>query len=166
MQFAARLLDGSAEVTAISHNTKRKDDALQMGATRFLDTSDAQAVKQHARYFDYLLCTANGKSQDYSAWLSLLRLQGTFCTVGLPATPMPISAFSLTSAQVAVTGSSLASIKEIKEMIAFVAAHPDCRPIIEQRKMSEANEGLQRLRDGQVRYRVVLHNEGVSESSA
>jgi len=69
IMWASKLLDGSAEVTAISHNSKKKDEALKMGATRFLDTSDKKQLKQHARYFDYVLCTANGKGQDYSMWL-------------------------------------------------------------------------------------------------
>jgi len=69
VMFASKLLDGSAEVTAISHNDKKKDEAMKLGATRFLDTSNKEQVKEHARYFDYILCTANGKGQDYNAWL-------------------------------------------------------------------------------------------------
>ena len=69
IMWASKLLDGSAEVTAISHNSKKKEEALKLGATRFLDTGDKEQMKAHARYFDYILCTANGKGQDYSNWI-------------------------------------------------------------------------------------------------
>jgi hypothetical protein len=72
--FASKLQDGTAEVTAISHNSKKKDDALKMGAKHFLDTSNPEQLKAAARSFDYVLCTANGKQQDYNAWLSTIKL--------------------------------------------------------------------------------------------
>jgi alcohol dehydrogenase (NADP+) len=77
VMFASKLLDGSAEVTAISHNSKKKDDALKMGAKHFLDTSNQEQLKAAARSFDYVLCTANGKQQDYNAWLSTIKLSVT-----------------------------------------------------------------------------------------
>jgi alcohol dehydrogenase (NADP+) len=48
--FASKLQDGSAEVTAISHNSKKKDDALKMGAKHFLDTSNQEHLKAAARF--------------------------------------------------------------------------------------------------------------------
>jgi len=157
VMFASKLQDGSAEVTAISHNSKKKDDALKMGAKHFLDTSNQEQLKAAARSFDYVLCTANGKQQDYNAWLSTIKLGGTFCTVGLPEEPIPIHAFSLMGAQVNFTASGIGSIDEIKAMLEFADKH-NVRPIIERFPMEKANEGIKKLRDGSVRYRVVLEN--------
>ncbi len=76
VMFASKLLGGSAEVTAISHNSRKREESRKLGATKFIDTSDAEAMKKHARYFDYILCTANGQGQDYNNWLSLIKLYG------------------------------------------------------------------------------------------
>lgn len=157
VMFASKLQNGSAEVTAVSHNSKKKDAALAMGAKAFLDTSDAEQVKAAFRKFDLVLCTANGKGQDYNTWLSTITLGGTFCTVGLPEEPMQIAAFALMGAQVNLTASGIGSIGEIEQMLAFADKH-NVRPIIQRFPMDKVNEGIKSVRDGSVRFRVVLEN--------
>jgi D-arabinose 1-dehydrogenase-like Zn-dependent alcohol dehydrogenase len=88
---------------------------------------------------------------------STIRLDGTFCTVGLPEEPMQINAFSLLGAQVNFTASGIGSLDEIKAMLAFADKH-NVRPVIQRRPMAEANEGIASVRDGSVRFRVVLEN--------
>jgi D-arabinose 1-dehydrogenase-like Zn-dependent alcohol dehydrogenase len=60
-------------------------------------------------------------------------------------------------AQVNFTASGIGSIDEIKAMLDFADKH-NVRPIIERIPMDKANEGIKKLRDGSVRYRVVLEN--------
>lgn len=157
VMFASKLQNGSCEVTAISHNSKKKEAALSMGATKFLDTSDEEAVKQHFRYFDYVLTTANGSDMDVSKWMSMVRLGGGCCTVGIPEAPFRIAAFSLLGARINFTASSIGSIAEIESMLKFCSEH-NVRPIIERMPMEKANEGIAKVRDGSVRFRVVLEN--------
>ena len=88
---------------------------------------------------------------------STIRLGGTFCTVGLPEDPIPIAAFSLLGAQVNFTASGIGSLQEIRDMLAFAAKH-NVRPIIQRMPMDKANEGIKTVRDGSVRFRVVLEN--------
>jgi len=157
VKFASKMFDGKLDVTAISHNDKKKDDALAMGAKHFLNTGDKEQLKAAAKSFDVLLCTANGKDQDYATWLTLLKFQGTFCMVGAPEVPMPIPVFPLLLGQLHVTGSLIGSIAEVKTMLEFADKH-NVRPIIERLPMSQANEGIKRVREGKARYRVVLEN--------
>jgi D-arabinose 1-dehydrogenase-like Zn-dependent alcohol dehydrogenase len=157
VMFAAKLLGGSAEVTAISHNEKKKEEALKMGAKYFLNTSDPAQLAAAFRSFDFVLSTANGSSMDLANWLSIVNLAGTFCTVGLPEEPLSIPAFAMMGAQIKVTASGIGSRKEIEEMLAFSAEH-NVRPIIQTMPMAEANAGIQKVRDGSVRFRVVLEN--------
>src|SRR5262249_23687938 len=114
-------------------------------------------VKAAFRSFDLVLSTANGTSLDLASWLSMVAFQGVWCTVGLPDTPLQISAFSLTAGLIKVTGSSIGGIDDIKEMLSF-CAEKGVRPIIEKLPMAQANEGIKRMREGAVRYRVVLEN--------
>ena len=157
VMFASKLQNGSAEVTAISHNAKKKSEALAMGAKHFLDTSDKAAVKAAFRSFDLVLCTANGKAQDYTNWLSTVKFAGTFCMVAAPEEALTISAFSVIGSQINFTGSLIGSIQEIEQMLAFSEKH-GIRPIIEKMPMDKANEGIKKVRDGSVRFRVVLEN--------
>ncbi len=195
VMWASKMQAGSCEVVAISHNARKRDEALAMGAKAFLDTSDPVAVKQAARSFDLLLCTANGKGQDYNNWLALLKLSviqrnhcrnscgialggarlryvadscfvrvcvdvfsgGVFCMVGAPEVPMELSAFSLLQGRPHVTGSAIGSIDEVKEMLQFAVTH-NIRPIIECLPMDKVNDGIKKMRDGNVRFRVVLEN--------
>jgi alcohol dehydrogenase (NADP+) len=157
VMYAAKLLGGSAEVTAVSHNSKKKDEALKMGAKYFLDTSDKAALKAAFRTFDFVLSTANGSKMDLGNWLSTVKLAGTFCTVGLPEEPLQVHAFSLMGAQINLTASGIGSRKEIEQMLEFSAKH-NVRPIIEKLPMEKANDGIKKVRDGSVRFRVVLEN--------
>jgi len=54
-----------------------------------------------------------------------------------------------------VTGSSIGSTKEIKEMLEF-ASKNDVRPWIELLPMSKVNEGIKKVQDNDVKFRVVL----------
>jgi len=157
IMWASKMLDGAIEVTAISHNSKKKDDALKMGAKYFIDTSDKDQLKSAFRKFDYILSTANGTDMDLANWLSMVKLDGTFCTVGIPEEPLKIPAFALLGAQVNATASGIGSIEDIKQMLEFAAKH-NVRPIIERLPMEKANEGIKKMRDGTVRFRVVLEN--------
>jgi len=70
---------------------------------------------------------------------------------------MSIHAFTLLGAQASVTASAIGSIDEIKSMLEFAAKH-NIRPVIQQFKMADANKGIASVRDGSVRFRVVLEN--------
>ena len=83
--------------------------------------------------------------------------RGTICSLGVPNVPVQFGMHSVLQAQVNFTGSSIGSIAEIKDMLEF-AAKNNVRPIIETLPMEKANEGLAKVRDGSVRFRVVLEN--------
>ena len=42
LQFASKMQDGSAIVTAISHNARKREESMKLGATKFLDTSSGK----------------------------------------------------------------------------------------------------------------------------
>jgi len=155
--FARKLHNGSCHVTAVSHNSKKREEALAMGADSFLDTSDENALKAAFRSFDVVIATANGKGQDWENWMSTVALHGTFCVVGLPEDKIAFNVFSLTTGEINFTGSGIGSPDEIRHMLKFAAEH-NVRPIIENLPMDQANQGLKRVREGTVRFRVVLEN--------
>ena len=148
---------GQVDVTAISQSSRKKDDALSMGATSYLDMSNKDSVAAAKRQFDVILCTADGDNKSMADWLALVKFDGTFIMVGAPNKPLEISIFSLMPTRVKVVASFIGSIKEIDEMLAL-AAEKKVYPIIERLPMDQANEGIKRVRESTVRYRVVLEN--------
>jgi len=155
LQFAAAL---GADVTAISHSARKKDDALKMGASHFIETANEKQVAEAARRFDVLLCTANGSGNNYKEWISMLAPRGRFIMVGMPdglTLPLPIA--NIASVEGEYISSMVGSPHVIKEMLEFAAKH-NVKPWIEKMPMSEAAKGIEKVRANNVRYRVVLCN--------
>ena len=161
VMWASKLQDGKCEVTAISHNDKRRDDALRLGAHKFLDTSDEKAVKAAKRTFDFILGTADAGQKDMENWLSMLKVGGSLCQVGLPSEPFPINPFVLLESAVKFTSSCIGSIKDMEEMLQFAAKH-DVQPWIETMAMEKVNEAIKKFRNKEVHFRIVLVNSNVN----
>ncbi|KAE9058705.1 hypothetical protein PF010_g30899 [Phytophthora fragariae] len=80
--------------------------------------------------------------------------------VGLPNDDVKFSPFFIVPRAVRVRGScigSIGSIQDIKDMLEL-ASKENVRPMIQKLPMSKVNEGLDMVRDGRVRYRVVFEN--------
>ncbi|KAF1783072.1 NAD(P)-binding domain [Phytophthora cactorum] len=67
------------------------------------------------------------------------------------------NAFHVVAKGAKFVGSNIGSIQNIKEMLE-VASKMNVRPVIQKLPMNRVNEGLQMMRNGSVRYRVVLEN--------
>jgi D-arabinose 1-dehydrogenase-like Zn-dependent alcohol dehydrogenase len=61
----------------------------------------------------------------------------------------------LIGGQKAIVGSAIGGRPMMKEMLQFAAEH-DVRPRIETLPMDEVNEGVSKVENNEVRYRVVL----------
>jgi alcohol/geraniol dehydrogenase (NADP+) len=142
-----------ADVIAFDSDMSRAELATSLGASEMLDargTLPREAV-------DLLLVTTHA-ALDFSAWLSVVRLEGTMCLVGVPPGPVVVDADGLLDGQKTVTGSVVGSPGTMREMLAFAAAH-GVTPVIETAPLSRANDAVDRLREGRVRMRVVLEQD-------
>jgi len=84
--FAAAL---GAEVYAISHSPHKKEDALQLGAKHFIDTSRKDWHKPYAFTFDFIINTADATHKfNLSDYFSTLKVMGKFHNVGMPDHPI------------------------------------------------------------------------------
>jgi len=156
LQFAAAM---GADVTAISTSTRKKEDASKLGAKHFLVSTDENQMKEYARRFDVILCTANGQGNDYKSWLGLLAPRGKFINVGMPdGLNIPISMGAIGGVEGEFVASMIGPPHVIKEMLEFAADH-NIAPWVEKMPMSSCNEGIEKVRNNNVKYRVVLCNE-------
>lgn len=152
--FAAAM---GAEVTAFSHGTSKKEDALKMGATHYVVTDDkGEWAKPLKGYFDLIISTRNDTKLPLDSFLSTLYVHGKFVSVGLPEGNWDgIHPFSLLGNSCFLGGSHIGNKKEAIEMLKL-AADEKVYPWIQVMPMSQALKAIDALEDGSVRYRSVL----------
>jgi alcohol dehydrogenase (NADP+) len=155
-----------AEVTAISHNDKKKVDAEKMGASKFIVADDAgEWAKEYKGYFDLIISTRNDASMPLSHFLGTLAVRGQLISVGLPHAPWTgIHAFNLALNASSLSGSHLGSKTEVEEMLQL-AADKGIKTWIQVLPMSKATEAFKAIETGSVRYRTVLKCDLHEESA-
>ncbi len=143
-----------AEVTVLSQTLKKKDDGLQFGADNYYATSDPETFEKLGRSFDLIINTVSAKI-DISAYLSLLKLDGTLVNVGAPAEPLSLNVFSLIGHRRSFAGSMIGGIRETQEMLNFCAEH-SIAPKIEVISADKIDEAYERVLASDVKYRFVI----------
>ena len=142
-----------AEVTVLSRTADKTSDALALGATRLLVTTDDEQLTAAASSFDLIL-DAISAPHDLEPLLRLLALDGTLSVVGLPMpTTVPLSV--LGRARRNLSSSGTGGTKHTAELLTFCAEH-GISADIELLPSSQVGEALARLETGDVRYRFVL----------
>ncbi|MGC3944869.1 MAG: NAD(P)-dependent alcohol dehydrogenase [Chryseolinea sp.] len=143
-----------ADVTVISTSPHKEEAAKQLGAHHFVVSKDEQQMKSVFHSFDFILDTVSG-NQDITPYLGLLRTNGTYINVGLPAKPWEISSFSVVVGNKSITGSGAGGLKETQDMLDFCAEH-NIVSDIELIDIKNINHAFERLEKGDVRYRFVI----------
>lgn len=144
------------EVTAFSATPGKKKEAMDLGAHRILNSKDTEALKANDATLDFIISTVP-VDLDWGAYLEVLRPEGKLCIVGVPQSPLSIPAFPLIMGRKTVCGSPIGGRGDIETMLAFAARHG----IVAQTEsfaMNEVNPAMDRVRNNQARYRIVLKN--------
>jgi uncharacterized zinc-type alcohol dehydrogenase-like protein len=147
------------EVTALSSSPAKEQEALTLGAERFVVTGDRSRMRALDFEFDVVLCTAHG-GVNWDEQIGLLEKRGRLVLVGFPEVTMDPT--DLVAHEVSITGSFLANHTTMREMLSFADDH-GIAPRLEHLPMGRVNEAIERLKANRVRYRVVLDRveEGV-----
>jgi alcohol dehydrogenase (NADP+) len=81
---------GCDEIVAISRTNTKKEDALKMGATKFIATDEERDwATNHASTLDLIVSTVSSPKMPIQEYLGLLRLRGQFVQVGAPEDNIP-----------------------------------------------------------------------------
>lgn len=153
LQFARTF---GAEVTAFSTSPAKEEEALALGAHRFVHSRETKALRAVEGSQDLILSTVNAE-QEWGAYVAALRPHGTLCLVGVPPKPLTLSALPLIAKGRCVCGSGTGSPARIAEMLDVAARHR-IGARTESFPMAEANQALDKVRKNHVRYRAVLVN--------
>lgn len=144
------------EVTVISTSSNKEELARKLGATKFVVSKDPEQVKNALNSLDFIIDTvAFEKPMDL--YLSLLKPNGVFVTVGLPesSTKLSFPPASVIFKRKTVVGSLVGSIKEMEDMFEF-CAQKEVYPMIELMDAPEINKAFDRLKKNDVKFRFVL----------
>ena len=144
------------EVTAFSATPGKEKEAKDFGAHRVLNSRNPEVLKANTGTQDFIISTVPA-DLDWGAYLDVLRPEGQLCMVGVPQSAISIPAFPLIAARKSVRGSPIGSRGDIETMLAFAARH-GIEAQTESFAMSEVNPAMDRVRNNQARYRVVLKN--------
>ena len=60
--------------------------------------------------------------------------------------------------QLALVGSGIGGSIDMKEMLQFVSNHKETLPIVETMPMNEINNAIERVKAGNVRFRMIVEN--------
>lgn len=153
LQFARAF---GAEVTAFSTSPAKEDEAMELGAHRFVNSRESKALKAVEGSLDLILSTINA-TQDWNAHMAALRPHGSLCLVGVPPAPVSVAAYPMIAGARCVRGSNTGGPGLIEEMLDVASRHRVAART-ENFRMAQANQALARVRKNHVRYRAVLGN--------
>ncbi|KAI8323278.1 putative mannitol dehydrogenase [Martensiomyces pterosporus] len=159
IQYAHAL---GAEVVAFSHSPNKREQALGLGASIFVDTSKKEEVDAVRQSLNFLFITSNSKANQYNEFVSWMDFEGTIVLLALPEGNLTFSPFDFVRTEVSITGSMIGGVEIIRKTLAFAVEH-NIRPIIERYPIAKVNEALEHMDAGKARYRIVL--EGASSGN-
>ncbi len=137
------------ETSAISSTEEKQREAKEFGASSFYTYENPPSGMQ----FHYILCTVDVEL-DWNLVLSWLKPNGVLCLVSRPKT-FHFDSAMIVSTQRSISGSNNANRFLVQEMLLF-AGRFQIRPKVEEMPLSEVNTALERLKNNQARYRIVL----------
>jgi len=157
VQFAAKM---GCDVVAMSRGTKKKPQAIAMGARSYIDSTNEEQLKAEAGTFDLILDTSPATG-DMSIHLPLLGPQGRYATVGVAGDgkKMQVGNSDVLFMQSGVVGSMFGSISQIEDMMIFAARHGIVADY-EVMPMGKLGEAMEKLDKGEnKKMRIVLVRE-------
>jgi alcohol/geraniol dehydrogenase (NADP+) len=145
------------EVYAFSSSASKDAEEKQLGAHHIVNSRDADQLKKIAGSLDFVIVTMN-VPLEWGLYLQTLAPRGRLHFVGAVASPLGVTPVELLVGQKTISGTPMGSPATLTTMLDFCARH-NIAPITEDFPMSRVNDGLDRLRSGQARYRIVLTND-------
>ncbi|CDK27409.1 unnamed protein product [Kuraishia capsulata CBS 1993] len=149
-----------ADVTVFSRTNDKKEQALKLGADAFVATGKEGWESELFDSFDILLNCAIGLSGlNLDAFLSILKVEARFVSVGLPSVDekFNVSPHTFFSNGAHLSTSCLGSRAEALELLDLAVKH-DIRPWVEEIPLTAegVSEAMTRCWKGDVRYRFCL----------
>ena len=119
VQIAAKM---GAEVIGLGRTLAKADDALALGATDYVATTDDDAMAGLEGRFDIIISSVSD-GLDLDLMVRLLKTRGVLVEVGLPTQPATFRIGALVGRNKVIAGSNVGSLSEMQETLDFCAEH-------------------------------------------
>lgn len=163
LQYARRM---GFKVAAIGRGQDIAADALALGAHVYIDTHQEDAADALKRLGGAMaIITMIGDAAAIAAALDGLAPRGRLVLLGAGKDPLPVPAGFLVGGERSVLGSITGSPYENEKTLNF-SVLCNVRPLIETLPLERANEAYQRMRSGDVKFRMVLTMDDRRPASA
>ncbi len=143
-----------ADVTVLSSSPNKYDNAMQLGAQHFANTSNQIDMQLFANQFDIIINTVSAP-HDINSFLHMLKRDGTMVILGVPPTATEFFGFSLVGKRRNIAGSMIGGINETQEMLNYCAEH-NIMSDVEVIKIQDINIAYKRVMLADVKYRFVI----------
>lgn len=154
LQFAAKM---GCRVVALSGSSKKKDEALKLGANQFVAMGEGEVkVSDLQAPIDRLLITTSAQP-DWDALFPLMAPKSVVYPLTVSQGKLEIPYMPLLANGIAVQGSVVASRWMHRKMLEFAATH-DVKAKIETFPMTEqgVRDAISKLESGDLHFRAVL----------
>ena len=149
-----------AKVTVFSRSNNKKEDALRLGATEVVITTDPEKLLlTQSGKFDFIIDTVSAP-HDLNIYLQLLKRDGKMVLVGLPDVPPTIEVGNLIVGRRTLAGSLIGGISETQEMLDYCGTN-NIGCDIELISPSKINEAFDRTLKSDVKYRFVIDMKSI-----
>src|SRR6476646_1560719 len=143
-----------AHVVLFTTSPNKKEDAQRLGAHEVVVSKNQNEMDRHINSFNFILDTVSAQ-HDLSAYLALIKRDGTLTLVGAPEHPPAVEPFSLIFKRRQYAGSLIGGIPETQEMLDFCAKHK-LTADVEVIPIQKINEAYERMLRSDVKYRFVI----------
>ena len=154
LQYAVAL---GAEVTVFDITEEKRQDALDMGAVKYVNVNNPEELKGLDDSFRVIISTIPAK-YDPAMYIRMLRIDGEMVVLGLPSkenTPSVDISTLIWSARRKIYGSQIGGIRETQEMLDYSVAN-NIYPQVEVISIQKVDEAYEKVLAGGVKYRYVI----------
>lgn len=153
LQYARKM---GFRVIAVGRGEHIQQDVLALGAHLYVDTQKVDAVEAIRKLGGaQVILTTITDSAAASALINALAPKGKFMVVGVGKDPLTIAPGLMVGNEISVQGAITGTPFEAEKTLKF-SLLADIRARIETMPLEKANEAYQRMRSGEVEYRMVL----------
>ena len=140
---------------ALSRGTAKKDFAFKLGATDYIDTSATNVAEELQKLGGAAIIAVTAPNPDViTPLLDGLAPAGTLC-LWTAIGPVPVNTVPMVLKRLSVRGWPSGHALDSEEAIAFANTHGvEC--MIEEFPLEKANEAMEHMLSGKVRFRAVL----------
>ena len=157
VQYAGKL---GAEVTVFDITEDKREDALNMGAVKYVNVNNNNDLQNLDNTLDYIISTIPAR-YDLNMYMSMLKRGGEMAILGIPAVnqmaSLNIGDLVLANGSRKIFGSMIGGMKETQDMLDYSVAN-DIYPEVEiiNAEPRAVEEAYRNVIDGKVKFRYVI----------